>query len=395
MIAMGHDQNRYDAAIVGAGPAGSSLAIRLAKAGLNVLLVEQKKYPREKLCGEFISPECLTHFAELGVMPNIAAGGGSDLAETIFFARNGRGVSVKSEWFGSADSMALGLSRSEMDECLMECARASGVEVCLETSATGLIVRSGNVCGITIRGRYGVTREVLAGITVDATGRSRSLVRRLDHVAQEKKPAKIVAFKTHLAGADLTPGACEIYAYRGGYGGCNKVENDLYNLCFIAAAEDTKRLGSDPERVMSEVVFTNKRAAEAMAGARVVKPWLAVPIERFGRGELVPAKGLLTVGDSAAFIDPFTGSGMLLALESAKIASKAIIGNRNDFSQVENNYRKHYALAFDRRLWVCSMLRHAAFVPFLAEATISLLGISTSFRRRLARMTRFSAEPGV
>ena len=59
----------FDVVIVGAGPAGSSCAIRLALAGLKVLLVEKHKFPREKLCGEFISPECLRHFWELGITP--------------------------------------------------------------------------------------------------------------------------------------------------------------------------------------------------------------------------------------------------------------------------------------------------------------------------------------
>jgi flavin-dependent dehydrogenase len=59
---------QYDVIITGAGPAGSSAAIRLAQARINVLLVEQKKFPRAKLCGEFMSPECLSHFAELNVL---------------------------------------------------------------------------------------------------------------------------------------------------------------------------------------------------------------------------------------------------------------------------------------------------------------------------------------
>ena len=55
----GHD---YDIIIAGGGPAGASAAIHLATRGARVLLAEQKKFPREKLCGEFISPECLPHF---------------------------------------------------------------------------------------------------------------------------------------------------------------------------------------------------------------------------------------------------------------------------------------------------------------------------------------------
>ena len=135
-------ETSYDVAIIGAGPAGSSAAIRLAESGLKVLIVEQKKFPREKLCGEFISPECLTHFDELGVMPEMSAAGGTNLLETTFFTRNGKGVTVKSEWFGGASANALGLSRAEMDFLLLERARTAGVDVREEISASSLICKN-------------------------------------------------------------------------------------------------------------------------------------------------------------------------------------------------------------------------------------------------------------
>lgn len=386
--------NSYDIAIAGAGPAGSSLAIRLANAGLSVLLVEQKKFPRDKLCGEFISPECLTHFDELGILPELTNAGGTDLSETIFFSRSGKGLSIKSEWFGNIGSTALGLSRAEMDLQLLEKAKRSGVEVRDETNVSGLISENNVVSGIKLKDKNGTESAVHARLTIDATGRTRSLARRLDNQTTNRTPADFIAFKTHLKNASVTPGACEIYVYSGGYGGCNQVEDDLYNLCFIASAKDTKRLGSDAERVMREVVFTNKRAAVSMKDAMVSKPWLAVPIERFGRGELVPANGLISVGDAAAFIDPFTGSGILLGLESGKIASSAItrcFTKGYDFNSLASEYRREYSATFDRRLQVCLMLRHAAFAPYLAEATISLLSFNENIRRRLAKATRFSA----
>ena len=382
----------YDIAIAGGGPAGASTAIRLALAGLNVLLVEQKHFPREKLCGEFISPECLVHFKELGVMPAISAAGGTDLRETVFYARNGKSISVESEWFGNSNSLALGLSRAEMDVLLLHRAREMGVTVCEETVVSGLIGKDKTITGIRLKNKNGIETSVSAKIIVDATGRTRSLARRIDTPSKENSRADFVAFKTHLTGARVADGACEIYAYRGGYGGCNRVENDLYNLCFIAAAADTKRLGSDAERVMREVVFTNSRAKTAMQNATVAKPWLAVPIQRFGCGGLVPAEGLLTVGDAAAFIDPFTGSGILLALESGRIAAAAIAAGFDksfDFHTLAREYQQNYAASFNKRLRVCSLLRHVAFVPFWAEMTIAALSLSTNLRRRLARATRF------
>src|SRR5258706_11909716 len=104
----------YDVIIAGGGPAGASAAIHLATGGARVLLVEQKKFPRAKLCGEFISPECTPHFERLGVAAQIFAAGPAKLTQTGFFLRWGKGISVPSTLFG-AHGGALGLSPAEKD----------------------------------------------------------------------------------------------------------------------------------------------------------------------------------------------------------------------------------------------------------------------------------------
>src|SRR5207237_9421521 len=181
--------------------------------------------------------------------------------------------------------------------------------------------------------------------------------------------APLVAFKAHLADTNLADGACEIYFYRGGYGGLSRVEGGLANLCFIVAARDVRAHGSDAARVMREVLLTNRRAAETLSEARVRSEWLAVALESFGRAKLVPADGLLTVGDAAAFIDPFTGSGMLMALESGALAAEVItrawptLRATSDFNALAADYRAHYRARFAARLRVCSLLRLAAFAP--------------------------------
>ncbi|MCM3901664.1 MAG: NAD(P)/FAD-dependent oxidoreductase [Pyrinomonadaceae bacterium] len=389
-----NSEDTYDVAIAGAGPAGTSAAIHLATQGARVLLVEQKRFPRAKLCGEFISPECLRHFDRLGVADQMISAGATTLTQTVFYSRKGRSVNVPSEWFG-ANGRALGLSRSEMDQKLLERAKDAGVLVLEDTHASDLILDRGRVLGLRLKcGPESKDHHAL--VTVDATGRTRALARRLNRRRKQEHTGRyrLVAFKAHLENAQASEGACEIYFYPGGYGGLSSVEGGVSNFCFIASAKDVRRCGSDPEAVIRASVFLNSRAAYTLAHAHARTEWLSVSLEGFGRRKLVPAEGLLTIGDAAAFIDPFSGSGMLIALESGELAAQTITNQlerlrRNaSFTPLAREYRLEYQKKFDSRLRICSLLRRAAFVPSLAEAAILFFGTSTRLRRRVARITR-------
>src|SRR5688500_8588029 len=120
-------KDNYDVIIAGGGPAGASAAIHLARGGVRVLLLEQKKFPRPKLCGEFISPECQTHFEKLGVAGARVASGAAWLGETVICSSKGHHVGVPSKWFGGR--AARGLSRAVLDEVLRRCAQDNGVLV--------------------------------------------------------------------------------------------------------------------------------------------------------------------------------------------------------------------------------------------------------------------------
>lgn len=393
--------------IAGAGPAGASLAIRLANQGFYVTLIEREKFPRQKLCGEFISPECFRHFKDLGVLSEMLSASGDRIAETVFYAPSGKSVSVPSKWFNQNET-ALGLSRAEMDLRLLEKARETGVEIFEETSVLSLLWENGKARGVKAKNKH-KTLEITADLIIDATGRAAVLGKlaekdKLRTINNEWRKQKIsaqqsalsshlVGFKTHLRGATIERGRCEIYFFRGGYGGLNLVENGAANHCFLIKAEIVKKFGGDAEKIVREVVFHNRRAFETMKNASPIYDWLAVSVDKFGAKNLNPAGNLLAIGDAGAFIDPFTGSGMLMALESSEILARIIAENEISDARIAEIYQNAHAQNFRKRLHLCKLMRRAAFAPNLAKAVISLLSLSRKSTRLLAQATRTNYVP--
>src|SRR5207253_9808527 len=183
-----------------------------------------------------------------------------------------------------------------MDERLLRRASEVGVSVLESAQVSDLIFEDRTVRGAVVK-HGGAERHYHAPVTIDATGRTRALARRVQRRQNGSQPhaTSLVAFKAHLEGARVAPGACEIYFYRGGYGGLSTIENGFSNLCFIAAARDVRECGANAERVMRKVVCQNRRAAQALAQARACTPWLAVSLEGFGRHSVQPTDGLLAI----------------------------------------------------------------------------------------------------
>jgi flavin-dependent dehydrogenase len=265
-------------------------------------------------------------------------------------------------------------------------------------------VADGRINGVKLK-HNGAEQVVTASITIDATGRTRALTRifeRQRSIKPRLQRRPLVAFKAHLRNTRVASGACEIYFYRGGYGGLSTIENGLSNLCFIANARDARAHNSDATRLMREIVCENRRAADTLHDAELASDWLAVSLESFGRHAPAPAVGLLTIGDAASFIDPFTGSGMLMALESGELAAAAIAPQRQELSNDfcarggQRKLQQTYTARDSIHGCVCvSMIRRAAFVPGFADLAIRFFGTSKSLRRRVASATRAAKPLGV
>ncbi len=281
-----------------------------------------------------------------------------------------------------------------MDMRLLDHAKFIGVTVCEDSSVNAVTMSEGRIMNLTSRRGNGEKFEVAADLFIDATGRSRVLSKLIeknerrhdDHTA--KNSSLFVGFKSHLKGANAAKGTCEIYLFPGGYGGLSPIEVGLTNHCFLVRSAVAREFGGDANKIVENVVFRNKRAAKTLMKAEPIRDWLAVSIDCFGMADLNPASNLLTVGDSAAFIDPFTGSGMLMAFESSALLAETIFLNRDTQEIIADSYHAKYRQRFAGRLRVCSVLRRAALVPYLPGFAISLLNLSKRSREFLADATR-------
>lgn len=367
--------------------------MRLARLGFDVTLIERETFPRHKLCGEFISPGCLRHFSDLGVLDEMLQSGGDRIVETRFYDRRGRSFDVPS---GILDGggFALSLSRAAMDERLLDGARREGARVLEGTAVTDVSVENRKIIGLTISSN-GKVNQVDADVFVDATGRgsalSRLVAKKVSGSEEKPKPRKplAVGFKAHFKNAEVARATCEIYSFPGGYGGLSSVEGGLANLCFLMHPKAAKKHGGHADELVRNAVRRNERANLTLRRAEPAGNWLAVSVSSFGKSEQpLAAENLFSVGDSAAFIDPFTGSGMLMALQSSALLADAVESNGASLEQIRHGYDDLRERTFSKRLRTCSLLRRIAFLPLLPTIAIASLNLSTRARDHIAGSTR-------
>lgn len=304
---------RWDLLVLGGGPAGAATAALAAGEGARVLLVEREVFPRDKVCGEFLSAEALPVLGALGLEDALRDAGAAILDRCRVSEPGGRTLEAPLPQAG------LGVSRAMLDQSLLELARRRGATIWEAAEATAPLWEGDRVVGATIGPEH--PREVRASVVVAADGRRSMLARRLH--ASLGDPARSTGstwfgFKTHRRGGAL--GACvDLHVFEGGYAGLAAVEGDRVNVCLLATVAALRRSGGRPERLL-EHVRRNPAAEEALHGTTGHGRWHSIGPLRFGVRRPAAA-GALFVGDAAGTIDPFAGEGMTHALLGARLAA--------------------------------------------------------------------------
>jgi len=376
----------FDCIIIGGGPAGSAAAISLAMQGVRALVLEEKRMPRAKLCGEFITPECFPTLERLGVMQRMLDCGAQRLKHLSLVVVTGKAIQTPIAGMSAVADWAMSLSRARFDQVLFERARECGAE-CREGIAVKACVTENDMHVIeALSLDDGNTVRFTAPFIVDASGRnSRLMVGREERIAG-KRGSRLYAMKAHLAGVEGIAEQVELYFFPEGYGGLSRVEDNLVNLCFIAGEHSVKEAGGDALRVVEQTVKRNPLARQRLAHAEVVGKWHTVGPLAFGHRRLTH-NGVIAVGDASGMIDPFTGTGIQMALRTGELAAQAIIES-TDFDDALERYAASYRREFSERMKVAGWLRRVALTPSRANLFARLLALSPPLARRVLRATR-------
>lgn len=327
-----------DVIIIGGGLAGLISAILLGRAGLKVQLFEERKYPFHRVCGEYVSKEVTPFLSENGLYPDEL--NPSDISQFELSSISGKELKMPLDLGG------FGISRHAFDKWLSVRARNAGVEIIHERIVKAnfhqdgfeLIDKSGN--------------EYQSRLVIGAFGKRSTLDKNLNRPFISKR-SPYVGVKYHISSEALNPNAIALHNFNGGYCGASRIENDIYNLCYLTHRSNVKKHGS-LDQVEKEVLMKNPHLKKIFLSAEhLFKNPEVINEITFEKKEPVFNHMLMT-GDSAGMITPLCGNGMAMAIHAAKISSELIIENFKrgfDRDWLEQGYAEQWNKLFAKRLW--------------------------------------------
>jgi flavin-dependent dehydrogenase len=301
---------RLDTVVVGASLAGSSAALVLARSGARVAVVEKATFPRPRTCGELFSPDGVSALARLGLDEEVRAAGAATIRRFALVRPDGGRVR------GRLPAPALSLSRERLDVIVLDGARRAGAIFHLGEAA--MSVEGSLAGGFVVKTP---SRTLEARTVLGAWGRYSPLDGRLSRPFF-RAPATLFGFKKFLtggAGARLGDHVV-LHVFHGGYLGLSLVEEGRISLGALATPSVAQEAHHDFDRLLARLSAESPALAADLAGL-APEPGPALvsePVHLGARG--ATWREVLLAGDAAGVVDPYTGSGMALALRTGEAA---------------------------------------------------------------------------
>jgi 2-polyprenyl-6-methoxyphenol hydroxylase-like FAD-dependent oxidoreductase len=321
------------AIVIGGGPAGSVAALLLARSGWDVTLVEQHRFPRDKVCGECLSALGAEILTRLGLFDELLRHNPVRLCRTSLHAPGGASVAT------TLPRPMWGVSRVVLDGMLLDAAGREGVVV--RQPARAEAVEPGPQPLVRLRDLVTNAIETIAADCVIVADGKAALLGN----DGPPRPTADLGIKSHFTNVDGPADCIELFGTADCYGGLAPIEGDRWNAAFSVPAARVRDNRGDLDAVFAQLVSENVTLARRFARATRASPWLAAPLPRFGIRGRWP-QNVVPMGNAAAAIEPIGGEGMGLAIRSAELAATALRGAHNW------NARSAQVLAADyRRLW--------------------------------------------
>lgn len=374
----------FDAIIIGAGPAGSTAAILLARAGWRVAVIEKSGFPRRKVCGECIAPSNLPLFDALGIGQAVRSLAGPPLRRMALMAGD-QTIHADFPLYKGVDSWGVALSREHLDTLLLDQAKAFGASVWQSWAATTLQSGlDGHRC--TVKKVHSFDTMILAApILIDAHGSWEAAATATQDRGRAGKGSDLFAFKANFKHGGLDSGLLPVISFPGGYGGMVVGDHATTTLAFCIRRDmlENCRQGKAGMKAAEAAAI---HVAQSCLGVRTMLEsaeqhgtWLAAGPLHPGIHPSSQAPGVFVIGNAAGEAHPIIGEGMSMAIQSAVLLADLLspcIGQRNDAvflhalqRQYNSAWRKHFAL----RIHLAAVFAHVAMRPRLLRKVLPML----------------------
>ncbi|MEL6135313.1 MAG: NAD(P)/FAD-dependent oxidoreductase, partial [Bacteroidota bacterium] len=324
--------------IIGGGLSGLVNAILLRKAGFEVCLIEKKRYPFHRVCGEYISNEVIPFLEAEGLFPTHLHP--PTITQFKLTSVSGRAAHME------LDLGAFGVSRYALDAYWVELARELGVEI-LEGTTVSEVSFDGKI--FHVKTRKG--ERFQASWVIGAFGK-RSIVDKHLNRSFMSRRSPYIGVKYHLR-IDEPADQIALHNFEGGYCGISQIEEGKYNLCYLSHRNNLRKHGNIPQ-MEAAVLHQNPYLKRIFDMGEFLWEKPEVINEISFEPKKAVEQHVLMSGDAAGLITPLCGNGMALAIHSAKILSETLIRyGRGPVArqEVEKKYTQAWNQLFSRRLW--------------------------------------------
>jgi geranylgeranyl reductase family protein len=311
--------------VVGAGPAGSATAARIAAAGRDVLIVDRARFPRDKVCGDFVGPVALAELGALGIGDAAEVRNGNAVDRAALFLDGERLMTYVLPHVGDLPTHGRVIPRVTLDAAILDAARRAGARV-LENSTVSGLERGPDFIDALVRAP-GTQRRLRARVVVGADGSS-SLVARAVRGYGAPKDDLLVAVRAYFEGVAGPTDRCDLH-FTGdtfpGYAWIFPTSPGFANVGVGMVVETFPRTTEHLRDVLLRIVRTDSGMRARLRDARIVGRPVGWPLCTYDARLPIVAERVVLTGDAAGLINPINGEGIQYALYSARWAAETVL----------------------------------------------------------------------